>query len=202
MNVKDWEREISEAFRSQRKEYTAELRQLMFNTPDPATRDEVMFKAVEVTNAMQRYFWKKAVAGETFGNVERVREEFGKSLEENYGLSSGPFLNVARTYWTYQIEVGDLFPEYYDKWIGEALKAVEFNVREMFFPTPGSRTIPVKIRRAAQKKFLQEFAPQMKIERFLEENPILKADSRSGCLGVVVVFGIVTVGLATYSYLI
>lgn len=199
MNVEDWEREISAAFQSQGKQYTAELRQLMFSTPDPATKDEMMFRVIEVTNAMQRFFWKKAVVGETFGNVERISERFGKPLEENYGLSVGPFLNVARTYWTYQIEVGDLFPEYSDKWISQALKAVEINVRELFFPTPGPVTIPAKIRRKAQKEFLGEFAPEMNIERFLNENPILKADSSSGCLGVAAAFVVIAVGAAAYG---
>jgi len=202
MNIEDWEREISTAFHSQGKEYTAELRRLMFSTPDTATKDEVKFTVVEVTNVMQRYFWKKAVAGKVFGNVERIREKFGKSLEENYGLSSGPFLNVARTYWTYQIEVGDLFPEHSNKWISHALQAVEINVRELFFPTPGPMTIPTKIRRTAQKEFLEEFVPEINIERFLNENPILRSDSKSGCLGVVVVFSVVAVGLAAYGILV
>lgn len=199
MNIEDWEREISAAFQSQGNKYTAELRKLMYSTPDPATKDEMKFTVVEVTNAMQRYFWKKAVVGETFGNIERISENFGKPLEENYVLSSGPFLNLARAYWTYQIEVGDLFPKYSDKWISHALKAVEINVRELFFPTPGPVTIPAKIRRKAQKKFLEEFAPEMDIERFLNENPILKADTNSGCLGMVAVFVVVAVGVVTYG---
>ena len=199
MNIKDWEREISAAFQNQGKEYTDELQQLLFSTPDPATKDEVKFRVVEVTNAMQRYFWGKAIAGETFGDIERITEKFGKSLEVNYGLSSGPFLNVARTYWTYQIEVGDLFPEHSDKWISHALKAVEIKVRELFFPTPGPVTIPAKIRRKAQKEFLEEFAPEIDIEQFINENPILKSDSNSGCLGVAAVFVVIAVGFSVYG---
>ena len=199
MNIEDWEREISTAFQNQGKEYTGELQQLMFSTPDPATKDEVKFRVVEVTNAMQRYFWGKAIVGETFGDIERITEKLGKSLEVNYGLSSGPFLNVARTYWTYQIEVGDLFPEHSDKWISHALKAVEIKVRELFFPTPGPVTIPAKIRREAQKEFLEEFAPEMDIEQFLNENPILKSDSNSGCLGVVAAFVVIAVGFSVYE---
>lgn len=201
MNVQDWEREITAAFDGQGKAYTAELRELMLSSPDPATKDDVKFTVVEVTNVMQRYFWKKAVAGETFGNVERITKEFGKSLEENYGLSSGPFLDVARTYWTYQIEVRDLFPEYRDKWISQALKAVEIKVRELFFPTPGPITIPAKTRSAAQREFLEDFAPTIDIERFLTENPILRAESNSGCLGVIALFSLVPIGLATYGIL-
>lgn len=199
MNIQDWEREITAAFSGQGKEYTAELQQLMHSSPDPATESEAKGRVVEVVNAMQRHFWKKAAAGQTFGNVDRIREKFGKSLEENYGLSSGPFLDVARAYWTYQAEVGDIYPEYRRKWIGEALTAVEINVRTLFFPTAGPMTVPEKTRRAAQKELLEDFAPEMDIERFLSESPILRADSNSGCMGMVALVSLIPIGLAVYG---
>lgn len=177
MDIASWENEISAAFRSQGKEYTPELRELMFSVLDAATKEQDKIRAVEVTNAMQRYFWKKVVEGKTFGNVARIEQRLGKSVEDNYGLSSGPFIDLARAYWTYQIEVNDLFPEYSDKWISQALMAVEIKVRELFFPTPGPVRILAKMRRAAQNECLQYFAPELDIKQFLDENPIVREDT-------------------------
>jgi len=199
MNIHDWEREISEALHSQGKNYTPELQRLMISSPDPATKDDIKFTVVEVTNAMQRYFWKKAVVGEMFGSIERISNKFGDTLEENYSLSSGPFLNLARTYWTYQIELSDLFPEHSDKWLSHALKAVEINVRELFFPTPGEVTVSIKMRRKVQKEFLQEFVPEMNIENFLNENPILKEDTSPGRIGMIFAFVIIVAGAVAYG---
>lgn len=200
MDVENWEKEIRAAFRRQGKEYTQELRQLMFSTINTATKDQDKLRAVEVTNAMQRHFWRKVVKGETFGDVGRIRQVFGQSTEENYGLSAGPFIDLARAYWTYQIEARDLFPEYSDKWISQALWAVEVKVRELFFPTPGPVRVPAKMRRAAQEAYLKEFAPEVDIQRFLEENPILKANSKSGCLGAVTIIALFASGLTIYFY--
>ena len=180
MNLREWEAEIEKAFKSQGAEYTPELREMMHSPTRLETKAQDTQVAVHVTNAMGRYFWRKVIDGATFGDVARVKEKFGKTLEENYGLSSGPFLDLAHTYWTYKTEVQDLFPEYHNKWISQALQAVEINIAQLFFPTPGPIAIPAKQRRQAQREYLKEFAPAFDIERFLAENPILQADKRSG----------------------
>ena len=149
---------------------------------------------------MGRYFWRNVIDGATFGDVARVKEKFGKTLEENYGLSSGPFLDLAHTYWTYKIEVQDLVPEYHDKWISQALQAVEINIAEVFFPTPGPIVIPAKQRRQAQREYLKEFAPTFDIERFLAESPILQVDKRGGCLGSVAMMAVIAVAGLAVSY--
>lgn len=57
------------------------------------------------------------------------------------------------------------------------LRQVEINIASLFFPTPGSASIPVKKRLQDQRQFLKEVAPNIDIERFLSENPILKWES-------------------------
>lgn len=201
MNLREWEAEIEKAFKSQGAEYTPELREMMHSPTRLETKAQDMQVVVHVTNAMGRYFWGKVIDGATFGDVARVKETFGKTLEENYGLSSGPFLDLAHTYWTYQIEVQDLFPEYHDKWIGQALKAVEINIRQVFFPTPSPiMSILAKQRRQVQREYLKKFAPTFDIERFLAENPMLQADKRSGCLGSVAMMAVIAVAGLAVSY--
>jgi len=201
MDIVSWENEIRAAFRSQGKEYTPALRELMLRAVDEATKDQDKYRAVEVTNAMQRYFWQKVIEGKTFGDVARVQQKFGRSLEENYRMNSGPFVNLARAYWTYQIELhDDVFVEHIDKWIYQALSALEVKVRTLFFPMPGPAHVPVKMRRAAQEECLRQFAPELDIQEFLDENPILKAESKSGCMGVVVVALVIAAALTYFYY--
>lgn len=127
----------------------------------------------ETYETLIAYFFKKASRGEPFGRIERVKERFGKTLEENYLISSGPFLDLAKTYWTFKIEVQDLFPENYKKLISQVLLKVEFDVAKYFFPTPGPASMPVEIRVEAQKELLKEYMPEVDIDLFLKNNPIL-----------------------------
>lgn len=120
------------------------------------------------------YFFKKASAGETFGNIARIKEQFGNTLEKNYGLHSGPFFNLAKTYWTFKIEVADLFPIHNQKLISQILAKVEFDIAKIFFPTPGVINIPVELRKKAQRRMLERYMPGADVESFLSNNPILK----------------------------
>src|SRR5207245_1605199 len=119
-----------------------------------------------------RYFFKMGAQGITFGDVRKIKEMFDDSLEENYGLSSGPFLNLARTYWTFKIELDDLTAENRDFPLTTILRSLEHNVASVFFPTPGPLRMPVSARAAMQKQMLQAYAPEVDIDRFIAENPI------------------------------
>ena len=127
----------------------------------------------EEIEIVKRYFFKKAVVGETFGLVSRIKEKSGFYLEENYDLSSGPFINMAKTYWTFQIEVKDLFPKYYDLALSQVLANVETNIASAFFPTPGPVVMWVRQRREIQRQLLEQYAPEIDIKAFLENNPFL-----------------------------
>lgn len=66
-----------------------------------------------------------------------IKERFGNTLEENYGMLDGPFIDMAKTYWTFKIEVGDLYPDYHNRVLSKILQEIEFNRASVFFPTPG-----------------------------------------------------------------
>ena len=137
----------------------------------------------------------KAVKGDTFGSLSRVKEKFGASLEVNYDLNEGPFINLAKTYWTYKIELLDLTNSFKGRFAFFLvdLLVVENAIASVFFPITGPAYIPVAQRRQEQIRILKEYAPDMDIDRFIAESPILKADefreeyqaSNSGCFGVV-----------------
>jgi len=127
----------------------------------------------ETTEVITRYFFRKFTLGETFGLISRIKEEVRDSVEENYGLSSGLFINMAKTYWTYKIEVKDLFPKYHNLVLSQVLLKVEGEIASVFFPSPGPVVIWVRQRREMQRQLLEYYAPGIDIDAFLENNPIL-----------------------------
>lgn len=171
MDIVSWERAIEQALMECKLEYRPNYSVIALVSPRPP---EAKGLGADMMIAMERQFWKRVCANETFGDPSRVTHHFGRSLEENYGVTSGPFLNVAKAYWTFKLEVQDILPQYYDTWIGQALIAVELRLAQLFFPTPGPISIPKKLRRNAQREYLQAAAPTFEIERYLKENPMLR----------------------------
>ncbi|MBC8232230.1 hypothetical protein H8E77_22010 [bacterium] len=190
MNITDWIEEISRAYEAMGKGLTVEKREA-FLFADPNIDTDVDLDSVipgiqgivdEFVEVIYQHFFRKVVHGETFGPISRVEERLGKSLEENYGVSEGPFLSMAKTYWTFKFEVHDLVPEYKDVVIYQLLANFEISIAGTFFPTEGPISGPsIKQRKEAQRRFLERLAPEIDIERFLAENPMLR--SQSGCLG-------------------
>jgi len=146
-----------------------------------------------VSDVVTQLFFEKVSKGETFGDITRIKERFGDTLESNYGISNGPFFNLAKTYWTFKIEVNDLRENDIAPVLAQILIDFEFLMASVFFPTPGPKKIPVNLRREKQRELLEEFAPDLDIDRFLNENPILKVEgSRAGCLGLLLLIMIPT----------
>jgi len=137
--------------------------------------EQVMAEAVDT---MTRFFFKKASHGGAIGSPGRVREHFGSTVEEHYGLSRGPFIDIVRAYWTFRLELEDLFPDSHSLALAQVLKRVEIHIAGVFFPTPGRYRVPVNERIEAQRRLLGEYAPEMDIEEFILHNPILVAEQR------------------------
>ena len=179
MKVDQWLSLFEEAFNYVDKPFTAENKSFLCKQYTKDLPEYEKVQAFEIIEIFTRYFFSKAARGETFGPILKVESNFGRTIEENYGLSEGPFLNFAKTYWTYRFEVDDYLSlkKGYELILDGLLRQVEKNVASLFFPTPGSVSIPVKKRIDDQRHFLKEVAPNIDIERFLSENPILKWES-------------------------
>lgn len=164
MNINQWISCISEAYEITGKAFSSRKKEVLLEklSVDDFNKDEVdkglfeygvLSKPFELQDESQndvieeteeiitRYFFRKAALGETFGSINRIKEKFGNSVEENYGLSSGQFINMAKTYWTYKIEVGELFPKYHNLVLSQVLLKVEVAIAGSFFPTPGPELI-------------------------------------------------------------
>jgi len=53
---------------------------------------------LRIVQVFTRFLFKKALNGETFCDPSKIRQEFGKTLEQHYKVTSGPFLDFAYTY--------------------------------------------------------------------------------------------------------
>lgn len=186
MNIDQWLLQVSQAYQSVGKQFSSDKKAFLLAELSESSTDSQKETIAEVFDIMTRFFYNKASRGESFGSLSRIKERFGSSLEENYGLSSGPFIDMAKTYWTYKIEVQDLFPQHHKCALSQILLEIETNIAGIFFPTPGPSSLPVS-RKEAQRQLLQEYAHRMDIERFLSENPILKVSEgqkRSRIMGI------------------
>jgi len=196
MNIEQWISCIAEAYKTAGEAFSPRkkamlLEELPKDSPsiDRATRlsievgiipkpieiqDESLDDVIYDTNELViRYFFKKVTLRETFGPITRVEQRFGHSLEANYGISSGPFIDMAKTYWTYQVEVRDLFPKYHNLVLSQVLAGVEGSIGSVFFPFPGPIVLWVRARRETQRELLEELAPEIDIDAFLDNNPLL-----------------------------
>src|SRR3990172_6290440 len=111
MNIDQWLLQVSQAYQSVGKQFSPDKKVFLLAELSESSTESQKEILSEVYDVMTRFFYNKASRGEPFGSLKRIKERFGSSLEENYGLSSGPFIDMAKTYWTYKLEVQDLFPE-------------------------------------------------------------------------------------------
>jgi hypothetical protein len=188
MDVSSWLEQLSMAYASFGAVLGESTRRLLIAGASEARSEPHIQVVAEASEIMMAFLFLKARNNETFGDVARVKERFGRTLEENYGVVPGPFLSLARAYWTFKLELEDLLSHQSRPLLTEILRRVEVDVASVFFPTPGFLSIPVAKRRAAQRAILQQYAPGFDVERFLAESPILQIEAqrqRPGCLGLV-----------------
>jgi hypothetical protein len=93
------------------------------------------------------------------------------------------------------LETEDLFPAHRDKILPSILRAIELDIAGVFFPTPGVK-MPLALRKTKQRELLKEYAPEIDVERFLSENPILEVErSRKGCFGSIILIVLAVLAL-------
>jgi len=169
----------------------SESDQVLLMKPVSEIRESDKSEVDRLEEAMNRGFYKCAAEGHAFISVSRIKERFGRSLEENYHGASHVFLRFAVSYWTLKFVKVDLFrdSEHCDKLISQLLSGVEFNIASVFFPTPGLHTIPANLREQEQRRLILASGADIDIEEFIRGNPILSSRSihgrRNGCMGLI-----------------
>jgi hypothetical protein len=180
MDVDQWIRQMSDAYALVGASFSSDKKAVLLANLSEENSQEKKEIVAEAVDAMTRLFFKKVSNGETFGSLSRIKKQFGRSLEENYGMSSGPFINMAKTYWTYKLEVGDLIPENNDLILSQILLKIEIDIAGVFFPTRGPIEVPMNERRKTQRQILQEYATGINVDAFLANNPILGTTTQTG----------------------
>ncbi|MBN2376655.1 MAG: hypothetical protein JXD22_09645 [Sedimentisphaerales bacterium] len=130
----------------------------------------------ELYDILTKAFFEKVLNKDAFGDEAKVNEIFGKTLQENYGVYNGPFLDLARTYWTFKIEVMELFAPHSDKFnlvISQFLISYIMEIGGCFFPTPGPFKYPYKDRIRAQEMYFEIYAPNFDKKTYFKNNPVL-----------------------------
>lgn len=176
MNIEQWISCIAEAYDTAGEAFSPRKKEMLLEElPEDNVNINQHTKDIinETVGLVTRYFFKKASLGETFGSIVRVEQRFGHSLETNYDISSGPFIDMAKTYWTYQEEIFDLTAEQRNLVLAQVLFQVNGDIGSVFFPFPGPIILWVRGRRETQRELLEELAPGMDIDAFLDNNPLL-----------------------------
>ncbi|MFQ5790544.1 MAG: hypothetical protein ACE5JI_08735 [Acidobacteriota bacterium] len=149
-------------------------------------REQDKRRSETIMQALSRGFIALASEGYEFLPVSRIREAFGKSLEENYPEANAVFLSFATTYWTFKLWLGDVQADFSGTPIAAGLLgALEEQVAALFFPTPGPTRMSPSLRESTQRETLLRYGARFDIDEFMRGNPILKRDlaARRGCLG-------------------
>ncbi len=178
MNLKHWKSHLPEAYSLAGLSLTSKKETLLTSNQTDSSTEQEKEVTVAAFEVLTRYFFTMASKGAPFGPVSRIKERFGLTLEESLGLSEGPFLRLAETYWTFKLELTELRSSHGLTPLCQILQEIELDVASVFFPTPGPAVTPIKLRRVKQRQMLEELAPDMDIEKFLSENPYLRSKEK------------------------
>ncbi|MFC1799446.1 hypothetical protein ACFL2Z_00835 [Candidatus Eisenbacteria bacterium] len=176
MNIKDWARGVSEAYVSLGKVFPKGMEKFLLSK---APREPTAGQQQDLINASEvllRRFFVKASRGEMFGSVGRIEKRLGRSILEYYGIQEGVFAAAARTYWTFEAEAEDAATRDGDRVIVMALFQVKMAVSWLFVPTPPFMGMPVGRRIEEQRRYLSEYGPDIDIDAFVHENPLLEPE--------------------------
>ena len=162
------------------KKLTPKEKELLFlETTLDQLKDEERKAIGIITLKMLEGYFLLAVKGHQFTDPYKIKQEFGKTLEENYPEANQLFIKFAKTFWTLKICLLDSISEKLTGHIAYALLSyLENYVSSIFFPMPGIVTISSKEREDAQREILEDF--DVDIEEFMKGNPILIRDKKAG----------------------
>jgi len=162
------------------KKLTSKERELLFleTTLDQLKDEEREIIRIITIKILEGYF-PLAVRGHQFTDSYKIKQEFGKTLEENYPEANQLFIKFAKTFWTLKICLLDSISEKSTGYIAYALLSfLENRVSGIFFPMPGIVTISSKERENTQRDILKDF--DIDIEEFMKGNSILIRDKKAG----------------------
>lgn len=176
-------------------------------TTSPTFYDDTWMRA-NLTKWMWNGFFKCAAGGYEFVPESRIKEKFGRSLQENYPDAGDAFMRFARTFWTLKLVEIDL-REHYDLVLFKVISEMNNDyIGRVFFPNrPDSKVqmgSKMESREEIEREWIVKSGAPINVDEFLSGNPIIrdsKLAANRGCLGVVLALIISTIILTTLIYL-
>jgi len=172
MNMLEWREVLKEAYIVSNKEFTDEMAKIVMLEINQSEMDKLENFMDDACDSIMILFFKKAVTGNTFGSLDKIEKRFRSTLEENYRLKTGVFINLARTYWTYALEIQDLEFYYRNTCLYNILSRVEIIIAATFFPSPGPVKVPDEERKYHQREILRVYGKDINQEELILTNPI------------------------------
>lgn len=143
---------------------------------DPEEIEQYNNRLSEIYQAMFNGFFHCAAEGSVLVPENRIAENFGHSIKDNYPEANEVFLKFAKTYWTLRVLTYDLLKNDMG-WIGaHLLGKLEQDIGPVFFPFPGPAKIAPSKREETQRELIKESRAKIDLEEFIRGNPILIRD--------------------------
>jgi hypothetical protein len=134
----------------------------------PALKDEL---AALVHTAI-RGFFHCALRNIVFADISRIREFYGRTLEQNYPGASPTFMKLARTYWTFKVVLIECRGD--TSLCMGLLGEIELNFAGLYFPMRGFFGPSKSQRMETMRKVMEMSGAALDIEDYLRGNPYLR----------------------------
>ena len=113
-------------------------------------------------------FFHCAVANITFTNLNRVKQHYGRAIEDVYVGATPTFTKLARTYWTFKVTLLE-WPQDNSICV-HLLRAIDVNFASVFFPTPGPFSPPKRLREGMMRDIIQRCGADFDVEDYIKNN--------------------------------
>ena len=145
---------------------------ILLKRPDEITGTDRTRASAILASAWRGFFFC-AATGHAFVPLQRIEEQLGRALDENYPDASDEFLKFATSYWTLKLAAADLSRDarYRKTGIQQLLCKIETDLGSVFFPAPGATGVPASKREEIQRALLGESGAPIDLEEFMRGNP-------------------------------
>ncbi len=113
-------------------------------------------------------FFHCAAHNVTFTDVRRIREFYGRILEDTYPGAIATFMKLARTYWTFKVALMKCVP--HESVCINLLQEIDVNFAGVFFPTPGPFGPPKKLREKTMRTLIGQSDADFDVEDYVRGN--------------------------------
>jgi hypothetical protein len=117
-------------------------------------------------------FFHCAAHNVTFTDVRRIKEFYGRTLEDAYPGASATFMKLARAYWTFKVALMKCVP--HESVCINLLQKIDVNFAGVFFPTPGPFRPPKKLREKTMRTLIEQSGANFDVEDYIRSNFYLR----------------------------